>query len=75
MTKKDQTAGVVREALTKGIQNIWIQQSSDSPEALGLLKEAKVNAITGQCILMHHKPGGMHKFHRNLKRFFGALPK
>jgi len=75
MTRKDQTAAVVKEAITKGIPNIWIQQSSDTPEALALLKDKDINVIAKQCILMHYKPGGMHKFHRNLKRFFGGLPK
>ncbi len=75
MTKKDQTAKVVEDALAKGIQNIWIQQSSDTPEALALLKGKDINVITKQCILMHYKPDSFHKFHRNLKRFFGGLPK
>jgi uncharacterized protein len=75
MTKKDQTAKVVEDALAKGIQNIWIQQASDTPEALALLKGKDVNAISKQCILMHYKPDSFHKFHRNLKRFFGGLPK
>jgi uncharacterized protein len=75
MTKKDQTAKVVEAALAKGIKNIWIQQSSDTPEAMDLLKGTDINIITKQCILMHHKPDSFHKFHRNLKRFFGGLPK
>ncbi|MDD4644724.1 MAG: CoA-binding protein [Bacteroidales bacterium] len=75
MTKKDQTARVIEEALAKGIKNIWIQQSSDTPEALALLKDKEVNLITKQCVLMHHQPDSFHKFHRNLKRFFGGLPK
>ncbi|MCX6223915.1 MAG: CoA-binding protein [Bacteroidia bacterium] len=75
MTKKDKTAGMVEAALAKGIKNIWIQQASDTPEALALLKGKDVNLITKQCILMHHKPDGFHKFHRNIKRFFGGLPK
>jgi predicted CoA-binding protein len=75
ITKKDQTATVVREAIDKGIRNIWIQQSSDTPEALALLKGKDINVITGQCILMHHKPDSFHKFHRNIKRFFGLMPK
>ncbi len=75
MTKKDQTAKVVEEALAKGIKNIWIQQSSDTPEALAMLKGKNVNLITRQCILMHHEPDSFHKFHRNIKRFFGGLPK
>lgn len=75
MTKKDQTAKVVEDALARGIKNIWIQQSSDTPEALALLKGKDVNLVTKQCILMHHKPDSFHKFHRNLKRFFGGMPK
>jgi predicted CoA-binding protein len=75
MTKKDQTAKVVEEALAKGIKNIWIQQSSDTPEALALLKGKDINVITKQCILMHYHPDSFHKFHRNLKRFFGGMPK
>ncbi len=30
MTKKDKTASVVKEALAKGIKEIWIQQMADS---------------------------------------------
>jgi uncharacterized protein len=75
ITKKDQTANVVREAIDKGIRNIWIQQSSDTPEALALLKGKDINVITGQCILMHHRPDSFHKFHRNIKRFFGMMPR
>ena len=75
LTKKDQTAAVVHEALSKGISNIWIQQHSETPEALALLKDKDLNVITKQCVLMHHKPDSFHKFHRNLKRFFGGMPK
>jgi len=75
ITKKDQTAQVVAEALEKGMKNIWIQQSSDTPEALALLSGKDVNLITKQCILMHYHPDSFHKFHRNIKRFFGGLPK
>jgi hypothetical protein len=75
MTKKDQTAKIVEEALAKGIKNIWIQQASATPEALALLKGKDINLITKQCILMHHRPDSFHKFHRNIKRFFGGLPK
>ena len=75
LTKKDQTAAVVQEALAKGISNIWIQQHTETPEALALLKGKDINVITKQCILMHHKPDSFHKFLRNLKRFFGGMPK
>jgi uncharacterized protein len=75
MTKKEQTAKVVADALEKGIENIWIQQSSDTQEALNLLKGKNINLITKQCVLMHHQPDSFHRFHRNIKKFFGGLPK
>jgi hypothetical protein len=75
MTRKDQTAGVVREAREKGIKNIWIQQMADSKEALKDLEGSGINYITGECILMHNKPQGIHKFHKALRKFFGVFPK
>lgn len=75
MTKKDKTASVIREAREKGIKHIWIQQHADSKEALNELRDSGINFITGECILMHFKPNSVHKFHRNLKKFFGMLPK
>jgi predicted CoA-binding protein len=75
MTKKEQTASVVREARERGFKNIWIQQMADSKEALEELKGSDINYITGECILMHFKPNGIHKFHGKLKQLFGRFPK
>jgi uncharacterized protein len=75
MTKKDKTASVVREAVAKGIKEIWIQQMADTKEALNELRGADINFITGECILMHYKPHSIHKFHGNLKKFFRLFPK
>jgi uncharacterized protein len=75
VTKKDKTATVVREAKEKGIKQIWIQQMSDSKEALNELNGTDINYITGQCILMHYKPHSIHKFHRAINKFFGKFPK
>lgn len=75
MTKKDKTASIVKEAIEKGIKEIWIQQMADTKEALGELKGSDINYITGECILMHYKPHSIHKFHRNLKKLFRMFPK
>ena len=75
LTRKDQTASVVRDAKEKGIKQIWIQQMSDNKEALSELNGTDINYITGECILMHYKPHSIHKFHRSLKKFFGRFPK
>jgi predicted CoA-binding protein len=75
LTNKKTTASVVKEARDRGIRQIWIQQMSDSKEALDELSGSDVNFITGECILMHYKPSGMHKFHGAIKKFFGRFPK
>jgi len=75
LTKKDQTAALVREAKEKGIKQIWIQQMADSKEALAELAGSDINYITGECILMHYKANGIHKFHRAINRFFGKFPR
>lgn len=75
MTGKDQTAGVIREAREKGINQIWVQQMAESKEALKELEGSGVNFITKECILMHYKPHSFHKFHRSLRKFFGGFPK
>jgi predicted CoA-binding protein len=75
MTKKDQTAAVVKDAIAKGIKNIWIQQNADSKEALEELEGTDTNFVTGECILMHYKPHSVHKFHKSIRKFFGVFPK
>jgi hypothetical protein len=75
LTKKDQTAALVKEAKEKGIKQIWIQQMADSKEALAELAGSDINYITGECILMHYKANGIHKFHRAINRFFGKFPR
>ena len=75
MTKKNQTAEVVKEAKAGGYKQIWIQKMSESKEALEELRDTDINYITGQCILMYYKPHSIHKFHAGLKKFFGRYPK
>ena len=75
MTPKNKTADIVREARTKGIKQIWIQQKSETKEAINELKGTGINLITNQCILMHYKPHGIHRFHGRLKKLFGRFPK
>jgi uncharacterized protein len=75
MTRKDQTASVIRDAKEKGIRQIWIQQMADTKEALKELEGTGINCITGECILMYYKPHSIHKFHKAILRFFGRFPK
>ena len=76
VTPAGQTAESVRQSLEKGIRNIWIQQRSDTSEALELLKDQDINIIHNKCILMFAEPvKGPHAFHRFLNKLFGSYPK
>jgi predicted CoA-binding protein len=76
MTPKSETLGVVKEAVKKKIPNLWIQQMSETAESIEYALSNKTNLVTGQCILMFAEPvEGIHKFHRNLKKWFGRMPK
>ena len=75
VTQKSETAAVVKQAREKGIRQIWIQQMAESTEALQELSGSDINYITKECILMHYKANGMHKFHGFLNKIFGKFPK
>lgn len=69
---KQQTDVLLREAIEKGIKNIWIQQFSEGPETFSIAKESGANIITGRCIFMYTQPNGIHKFHQSLNKLFGV---
>ncbi len=75
ITHKRYTLGVLKEAIEKGIKNIWIQQMSETPESIAFAIEYKVNLVSKQCIMMYANPKGIHKFHGNLMKFFGKYIK
>ena len=70
----EQTEKIVQEAVASGIQNIWMQQGSESSDAIGICREHGVNEVHGECILMFAQPTGIHRFHRWLWGLFGKLP-
>ncbi len=73
---KDKTAGIVEAAGNKGIKNVWIQQMSETPEAIKAAEEKGVDLITRRCIFMYADPvKGVHKFHRTLNKLFGMYAK
>ncbi len=75
MTSRQKTAGIIREAKEKGIRQIWIQQMAESGDAMKELEGSGINYITKECILMHYKPHGVHKFHAGIRKFFRRFPK
>ncbi len=76
VTPKQETIAVAEEAVKKGMEMVWIQQMSDTPEAIETLNDAGIPLITKKCILMFAGPvEGPHKFHRFLVKLFGRYPK
>lgn len=70
-----QGAAVVRDAAQAGIRSLWLQQGADSPEVLEACRQAGIDAIAGECILMFSEPKGVHRLHRWVRRVAGGLPK
>jgi predicted CoA-binding protein len=76
VTPKVQTAGIVKTALERGFDHIWIQQFSESPGVEAMVKDKAVNVVLKECLFMHLQPvKGIHKFHRAIRSLFGGMPK
>jgi len=66
------TDQLLKEALSKGIKHIWIQQFSDGPETADIVKGSDANIITGRCVFMYTQPEGVHRFHERVNKLFGT---
>lgn len=76
LTHKEISGKLIEEAIKKGIKHIWVQQTSETPEIRSMANKKDLNIIYGKCIFMFAEPvKGIHKFHRNILKLFGALPK
>lgn len=75
VTPKYETEIIARAAVKKGLKMIWIQQESDTPEAVKIIEEAGIPLIYRKCIMMFATPvKSVHRFHRFLAKAFGSYP-
>lgn len=73
---KTESAAVVKEAAEAGIRRVWLQQGSDSPEAVRIAGENGVALVSGECILMFARPAvWMHRAHHWLWTVLGKAPR
>jgi uncharacterized protein len=73
---KTESASVATQIAGKGVKMVWVQQMSDTPEAIEILEDAGISVISKKCILMFAAPvKGPHRFHRFFVKLFGAYPK
>jgi len=76
VTKPEVTHRLVQQAAEKGIQFVWMQQGSESPDAIAVAKAAGIRLISKKCIMMFAEPvKSVHSFHRFLSKLFGRYPK
>jgi len=76
LVPKDKTLSVVSDALDHGITGIWLQQTTDTPEAIDLIMEKQAGLVMKACVLMYAAPvKGIHKFHRGIMKLFGLFSK
>jgi predicted CoA-binding protein len=58
------SAAVVEECVGLGVRKVWLQQGAESPEALRVAREAGIDCIHRECVLMYARPRGIHRVHR-----------
>ena len=69
-----QVLQVLRQAAEIGVKNVWLQQQTESPEAISLGQQLGLNLVSGKCILMYAPPiRSYHAWHRGFMRVFGRL--
>jgi uncharacterized protein len=65
---------VIEEVGSSGIKRIWMQQGSESEEAVNLCIKNSIPVISKKCVLMYAPPvKSFHKFHRGIWKIFGKL--
>ena len=76
VTPKQETDSALKEAIQKGIKNIWVQQMSETEETQKIAEEYQREIIFGKCVFMFSEPvKGIHRFHKTIIKIFGGLPK
>jgi predicted CoA-binding protein len=76
VTPKHESTAVAEAAVKKGIKMVWIQQKSDTPEAVKTIEDAGIPLIYKKCVMMFADPvKSIHGFHRFLVKTFGGYPK
>jgi hypothetical protein len=72
-TNANDTDKVMKDAISRGFEMIWVQQKSETAAALQLAKENGVEIIFGKCLFIYLDPKGGHAVHRFIMRLFGKV--
>jgi len=70
-----QTEKVVREAKEAGINKVWLQQGSQSEDAVKYCEENNIDCVSNECVLMFAQPSAfIHRAHKWVWNVLGKLP-
>jgi len=70
-----QTEKVVKEVNEVGIRKVWLQQGSQSDEAVKYCEENGIEYVSNECILMFAQPSAfIHRAHKWVWGVLGKLP-
>ena len=70
----DAAVAVIRDAAAAGITRVWLQQGAESPAALAACRDAGIEVVSGECVLMFARPHGIHKVHHWIRGLRKKLP-
>jgi len=76
MLPPEKTMKLLPEIAEAGIKHVWLQQQTESPQAIQFCVDHNMNVVYGECIMMFSEPLAFpHRLHRWGKKVFGSLPK
>ena len=71
----EKTMEVLPEIAKAGIQFVWLQQQTESPQAILFCSNHHMNVVYGECLMMYVEPVNvLHRMHRWAKKVTGTLP-
>lgn len=70
-----ETEIIVQQAKELGIKNIWMQQGSESKNAIDFCNQNEIDVVHNECIMMFVEPvKSIHSFHRWINKLVGNYP-
>lgn len=70
-----EAVNVIKDANAAGIKKVWLQQGSQSDEAVEFCEHNNMDCISNECIIMFTEPlGFMHRTHKWIWNALGKLP-
>ncbi len=63
--KKENVKAILEDAHQAGVQKVWLQQGSETPETIKFGESLGMEITSGGCIMMYAEPvKSVHAFHR-----------